>query len=94
MERCKAGEQEGTDRMDRKEAVEILRNTPIDIINPEENVYSKYFTSLILAIEALQEKDHRCDNCSNGENAGVRIYCLLHTSFHRLDEYCSEWRQK
>ena len=51
----RAGEQKGTDRMDRKEAVEILRNTPIDIINPEENVYSKYFTALILAIEALQE---------------------------------------
>lgn len=43
--------------MDRKEAVEILRNTPIDIINPEENVYSEYFTALILAIEALQEQE-------------------------------------
>lgn len=43
--------------MDRKEAVELLRNTPIDIINPEENVYSKYFTALILAIEALQEQE-------------------------------------
>ena len=45
--------------MGRKEAVEIIRNTPIDIINPEENVYSKYFTALILAIEALQEQERK-----------------------------------
>ena len=49
--------------------------------------------SLCMAIEALQEKDHRCENCGNAEDAGVRIYCLLHTSFHKLDEYCSEWEE-
>ena len=93
--------------MDRKEAIEIIkterecvaRNTQnecdrdcinCDLLRWDEDIFSAYD----MAIEALQEKDHRCDNCSNGENAGVRIYCLLHTSFHRLDEYCSEWRQE
>ena len=60
----------------------------------DRKAYIQRFEACKMAIEALQEKDHRCDNCSNGENAGVRIYCLLHTSFHRLDEYCSEWEQK
>ena len=77
--------------MDRKEALK-------QFIECKEMGYLKLFMPTIpameKAIEALQEKDHRCDNCSNGENAGVRIYCLLHTSFHRLDEYCSEWRQE
>lgn len=53
--------------MDRKEAIEILRDTPIDIRSPKEDVYDKYFTALILAIEALQEKEHRCENCDNAE---------------------------
>ena len=43
---------------------------------------------------ALQEQDHRCDNCRNGDFSGVTIYCLLHSSVHRLDEYCSEWEEE
>ena len=78
-------------RMDREKAIKILT-----LFREEWDRHSKTpnAKALDMAIEALQEKDHRCDNCSNGENAGVRIYCLLHTSFHRLDEYCSEWRQE
>ena len=45
--------------MDRKEAIEILRNTPIDIRNPKEDIYDKYFTALILAIEALKEPERK-----------------------------------
>lgn len=94
-------------RMDRKEAIEriqevmtILRTQHMckdmdgECTTEDRETYIQRFEALRIAIEALQEKDHRCDNCSNGENAGVRIYCLLHTSFHRLDEYCSEWEQK
>ena len=78
--------------MDRKEAIEILkRNKPT---SDPRRCGTELCEAVDIAIEALQEQDHRCDNCSNGENAGVRIYCLLHTSFHRLDEYCSEWRQE
>ena len=34
--------------------------------------------ALSLAIEALQEKDHRCDNCSNGENAeGKNVFEII-----------------
>ena len=78
--------------MDRKEAIEhIKRHMVAHHIGKYPHI--KLGKALSLAIEALQEKDHRCDNCSNGENAGVRIYCLLHTSFHRLDEYCSEWEE-
>ena len=78
--------------MDRKEAIEILKkNKPT---NDPRRCGTELCEAVDIAIEALQEQDHRCDNCSNGENASVRIYCLLHTSFHRLDEYCSEWRQE
>ena len=73
--------------MDRKEAIENLKK-----LKSFHN--GSYGSSIRMAIEALQEQDHRCDNCRNGENAGVRIYCLLHTSFHRLDEYCSEWEEE
>lgn len=89
--------------MDRKEAINILAYNAINATGTlgalpptarETKYLNEQIKALNMAIEALQEQDHRCDNCSNGENAGVRIYCLLHTSFHRLDEYCSEWRQK
>ena len=93
--------------MDRKEAIEriqevmtIIRTQHMckdmdgECTTEDRETYIQRFEALRMAIEALQEQDHRCDNCSNGENAGVRIYCLLHTSFHRLDEYCSEWGQK
>ena len=89
--------------MDRKEAINILACNAINAIGalralPPTARKARYFNEQIkalnMAIEALQEKDHRCDNCSNGEIAGVRIYCLLHTSFHRLDEYCSEWEKE
>ena len=76
-------------KMDRKEAIAEFKER-LAITDYKEHI-PEYYEAIELAIEALQEKDHRCDNCSNGENAGVRIYCLLHTSFHRLDEYCSEW---
>ena len=75
--------------MDRKKAIAEFEKR-LAITDYKEHI-PEYYEAIELAIEALQEKDHRCDNCSNGENAGVRIYCLLHTSFHRLDEYCSEW---
>lgn len=86
--------------MDRKEAINILAYNAINATGTlgalpptarETKYLNEQIKALNMAIEALQEQDHRCDNCSNGENAGVRIYCLLHTSFHRLDEYCSEW---
>ena len=80
-------------RMDRKEAIEYAKFR-LECHTKGDGEYTDYGEFLVAAIEALQEKAHRCDNCSNGENAGVRIYCLLHTSFHRLDEYCSEWRQE
>ena len=89
--------------MDRKEAINILAYNAINATGTlgalpptarETKYLNEQIKALNMAIEALQEKDHRCDNCSNGENGGVRIYCLLHTSFHRLDEYCSEWRQE
>lgn len=90
--------------MDRKEAINILSlrrqnaigtlgNLPREANYTAKNILVDEISAYDMAIEALQEKDHRCDNCSNGENAGVRIYCLLHTSFHRLDEYCSEWEE-
>lgn len=89
--------------MDRKEAINILAYNAINATGTlgalpptarETKYLNEQIKALNMAIEALQEKDHRCDNCSNGENAGVRIYCLLHTSFHRLDEYCSEWEEE
>lgn len=70
-----------------------LGNLPREANYTAKNVLVDEISAYDMAIEALQEKDHRCDNCSNGEIAGVRIYCLLHTSFHRLDEYCSEWEE-
>ena len=79
--------------MDRKEAVEYAKFR-LECHTKGDGEYTDYGEFLVAAIEALQEKDHRCDNCSNGENAGVRIYCLLHTSFHKLDEYCSEWEEE
>lgn len=78
--------------MDRKEAAETLALMMSGYSHIRKNEME--WEAVTIAIEALQEKDHRCDNCSNGENAGVRIYCLLHTSFHRLDEYCSEWEEE
>ena len=92
--------------MDRKEAIEriqevmtIIRTQHMckdidgECTAEDRKAYIQRFEACNMAIAALQEKDHRCDNCSNGENAGVRIYCLLHTSFHKLDEYCSEWEE-
>lgn len=78
--------------MTKQEAIEILnKNAP----KSDPRLCALELCSAIHVVTlALQEKDHRCDNCSNGENAGVRIYCLLHTSFHRLDEYCSEWEEE
>ena len=78
--------------MTKQEAIEILnKNAP----KSDPRLCALELCSAIYVVtKALQEQDHRCDNCSNGENAGVRIYCLLHTSFHRLDEYCSEWEEK
>lgn len=70
-----------------------LGNLPREANYTAKNVLVDEISAYDMAIEALQE-NHRCDNCSNGENAGVRIYCLLHTSFHRLDEYCSEWEEE
>ena len=78
--------------MTKQEAIEILnKNAP----KSDPRLCALELCSAIHVVTlALQEQDHRCDNCSNGENAGVRIYCLLHTSFHRLDEYCSEWEEE
>lgn len=79
--------------MDRKEAIERIKR---HMIVHQIGVYPhiKLAEALLMAIAALQEPEHRCENCGNAEDAGVRIYCLLHTSFHRLDEYCSEWEAK
>ena len=90
--------------MDRKEAIEriqevmtIIRTQHMckdmdgECTTEDRETYIQRFEALRMAIAALQEPKHRCENCGNAENAGVRIYCLLHTSFHRLDEYCSEW---
>ena len=79
--------------MDRKEATQhIIRHMVAHDIGKYPHV--KLGEALSLAIEALQEKDHRCANCRNGDFSGVMIYCLLHSSVHGLDEYCSEWRQE
>ena len=90
--------------MDRKEAIEriqevmtIIRTQHMckdidgECTAEDRKAYIQRFEACNMAIAALQEKDHRCENCGNAEDAGVHIYCLLHTSFHRLDEYCSEW---
>lgn len=43
--------------MTRKEAIEILRDTPIDIRSArEDDIYSLYATAQNMAIEALQQK--------------------------------------
>lgn len=75
--------------MDRKEALEklLIMQCKYRHIRKKDDEWEAIET----ALQALQEKEHRCENCGNAENVGVHIYCLLHTSFHRLDEYCSEW---
>ena len=75
--------------MDRKEALEklLIMQCKYRHIREKDDEWEAIET----ALQALQEKEHRCENCGNAENVGVHIYCLLHTSFHRLDEYCSEW---
>lgn len=46
--------------MERIEAAEILRDTPIDIRSPKDDIYDKYFTAQMMAIEALQEPELPC----------------------------------
>ena len=66
--------------MDRKEAIEriqevmtIIRTQHMckdmdgECTEEDRKAYIQRFEALRMAIEALQEKDHRCDNCSNGE---------------------------
>ena len=78
--------------MDRKEAAETLALMMSGYSRIRKNEME--WEAVTMAIEALQEKDHRCANCGNGDFSGVMIYCLLHSSVHRLDEYCSEWEEE
>ena len=93
--------------MDRKEAIERIQEVMTIIktqhmckdmdgecTTEDRETYIQRFEALRIAIEALQEKDHRCANCRNGDFSGVMIYCLLHSSVHGLDEYCSEWEEE
>ena len=79
--------------MDRKEAIELIKRHMI-IHQIGKYPHIKLGEALSLAIEELQEQDHRCANCRNGDFSGAMIYCLLHSSVHRLDEYCSEWEEE
>ena len=51
--------------MTNKEAIEILRDTPIDIRSTrEDDIHTLYATAQGMAIEALQEQDDNpCENC-------------------------------
>ena len=62
--------------MTREEAARILDETPIKVLGINDAL--TYLEALEVAIEALQEKDHRCENCSNGENAeGKKIFEII-----------------
>ena len=78
--------------MTKQEAIEILnKNAP----KSDPRLCALELCSAIHVVTlALQEQDHRCANCRNGDFSGVMIYCLLHSSVHRLDEYCSEWEEE
>ena len=80
--------------MDRKEAAEIIKERYEFWQKHYAEECKDYREALEIALEALQEQDHRCANCRNGDFSGVMIYCLLHSSVHRLDEYCSEWEEE
>ena len=79
--------------MDRKEAIEYAKFR-LECHTKGDGEYTDYGEFLVAAIEALQEQDHRCANCRNGDFSGAMIYCLLHSSVQRLDEYCSEWEEE
>ena len=76
--------------MDRKKAIEILKkNKPT---SDPRRCGVELCEAVDVAIAALEEKDHRCNNCRHGDYAqGNVFYCLSHSSFHDGNEYCSEW---
>ena len=49
-------------RMDRKEAIEYAKFR-LECHTKGDEEYTDYGEFLVAAIEALQEQDHRCDNC-------------------------------
>lgn len=62
--------------MTKQEAIEILnKNAP----KSDPRLCALELCSAIHVVTlALQEKDHRCDNCSNGENAeGKKIFEII-----------------
>lgn len=71
--------------MTRKEAIEILRDTPIDIRSArEDDIYSLYATAQHMAIEALEPKrGHWTDTAGKPNDSQYSLYC----------SECDEWSE-
>jgi len=87
--------------MTRTEAIEILRDTPIDIRSPrEDDIHTLYATAQNMAIEALSAEPIRCKDCKykrlNDDSETKYYYCALkaHEEWSVDDtDFCS-WAER